>query len=320
MRALTRFVGHGARARRARGSGGLRVSADHRPARTTRAGRARNARRARRPRSGDSRRHPCAHQPAGVISRRARAGPRALRQVLHRCATPTTAAGGKRRSATGCFRSHPDLRAAATQDLTDGELFYIIENGVRFTGMPAFGTGQPGSGRRRSRCGSSSISSATCRGSRRRNSRGWKGSIRCNDHSPESAVSRSTRRGPPCGDQTGEARRLPAARVTRLRAQIGSNGFTPNSRLVSASPSVHPAPARPIATPMAASRDYRAKSRHARDGACRGAERDADSNLSWRRWTTARSGPSRARLGAREQERDDREQTEQPRLEAPRRR
>jgi mono/diheme cytochrome c family protein len=35
----------------------------------------------------------------------------------------------------------PDMRAAATQDLTDGELFYIIENGVRFTGMPAWGDG-----------------------------------------------------------------------------------------------------------------------------------------------------------------------------------
>jgi mono/diheme cytochrome c family protein len=35
----------------------------------------------------------------------------------------------------------PDMRLAATQDLTDGELFYIIENGVRLTGMPAWGDG-----------------------------------------------------------------------------------------------------------------------------------------------------------------------------------
>jgi mono/diheme cytochrome c family protein len=35
----------------------------------------------------------------------------------------------------------PDLRQAATQQLSDGELFYIIENGVRLTGMPAFGDG-----------------------------------------------------------------------------------------------------------------------------------------------------------------------------------
>jgi mono/diheme cytochrome c family protein len=37
----------------------------------------------------------------------------------------------------------PDMRAAETQGLTDGELFSIIENGVRLTGMPAWGTGTP---------------------------------------------------------------------------------------------------------------------------------------------------------------------------------
>jgi hypothetical protein len=31
------------------------------------------------------------------------------------------------------------MRSPATQELTDGELFYIIENGVRLTGMPAWG-------------------------------------------------------------------------------------------------------------------------------------------------------------------------------------
>ena len=39
------------------------------------------------------------------------------------------------------FPPAPDLRGAATQGLTDGEIFYIIENGIRFTGMPAFGAG-----------------------------------------------------------------------------------------------------------------------------------------------------------------------------------
>ena len=33
----------------------------------------------------------------------------------------------------------PDMRKPATQSMTDGELFYIIQNGVRFTGMPAWG-------------------------------------------------------------------------------------------------------------------------------------------------------------------------------------
>ncbi len=33
----------------------------------------------------------------------------------------------------------PDLRRPETQDLTDGEIHWIIQNGVRLTGMPAFG-------------------------------------------------------------------------------------------------------------------------------------------------------------------------------------
>jgi hypothetical protein len=32
-----------------------------------------------------------------------------------------------------------ELRRGPTQRLSDGELFYIIENGVRLTGMPAWG-------------------------------------------------------------------------------------------------------------------------------------------------------------------------------------
>jgi mono/diheme cytochrome c family protein len=39
------------------------------------------------------------------------------------------------------FPKAPDMRRPATQQLTDGELFYVIENGIRFTGMPAWGTG-----------------------------------------------------------------------------------------------------------------------------------------------------------------------------------
>jgi mono/diheme cytochrome c family protein len=35
----------------------------------------------------------------------------------------------------------PDMRLPATQGLSDGELFYIIENGVRLTAMPAWGGG-----------------------------------------------------------------------------------------------------------------------------------------------------------------------------------
>ena len=33
----------------------------------------------------------------------------------------------------------PDMRQPETQDLTDGEIYYIIHNGIRLTGMPAWG-------------------------------------------------------------------------------------------------------------------------------------------------------------------------------------
>ena len=41
----------------------------------------------------------------------------------------------------GMFPPAPDMRLPATQDLSDGALFYIIEHGVRFTGMPSWATG-----------------------------------------------------------------------------------------------------------------------------------------------------------------------------------
>ena len=38
----------------------------------------------------------------------------------------------------------PDMRKERTQRMTDGELFYIIENGIRLTGMPAWGGSEVG--------------------------------------------------------------------------------------------------------------------------------------------------------------------------------
>jgi mono/diheme cytochrome c family protein len=35
----------------------------------------------------------------------------------------------------------PDMREIETQSLTDGELFFVITNGIRLSGMPAFGSG-----------------------------------------------------------------------------------------------------------------------------------------------------------------------------------
>ena len=43
----------------------------------------------------------------------------------------------------GLFPPAPDMRLAATQQMTDGELFYVIEHGIRFTGMPGWSTGTP---------------------------------------------------------------------------------------------------------------------------------------------------------------------------------
>ena len=43
----------------------------------------------------------------------------------------------------GLYPKAPDMRRPATQDLSDGELFYLIEHGVKLTGMPAWGVGTP---------------------------------------------------------------------------------------------------------------------------------------------------------------------------------
>lgn len=46
---------------------------------------------------------------------------------------------GKTEIGQNLYPKAPDMRAAETQSLSDGELFYIIHNGIRFTGMPAWG-------------------------------------------------------------------------------------------------------------------------------------------------------------------------------------
>jgi mono/diheme cytochrome c family protein len=48
---------------------------------------------------------------------------------------------GQTEMGRGLYPRTPDMRLPETQALSDGALFYIIDNGVRFTGMPAFGTG-----------------------------------------------------------------------------------------------------------------------------------------------------------------------------------
>lgn len=47
---------------------------------------------------------------------------------------------GKTPMGQGLYPRAPDMRLPETQELGDGDLFYVIENGVRLTGMPAWGT------------------------------------------------------------------------------------------------------------------------------------------------------------------------------------
>jgi mono/diheme cytochrome c family protein len=49
--------------------------------------------------------------------------------------------GGDTAIGRGLYPRVPDMRGAATQSLTDGELFSIIEHGIRLTGMPGWGNG-----------------------------------------------------------------------------------------------------------------------------------------------------------------------------------
>jgi len=90
-----------------------------------------------------------------LIPARARAMPSPV------AATPDVLASGRAHFADHCATCHgndgrgktsygrrmfpraPDMTAEPTQSLSDGELFWIIENGVRMTGMPGFGDDDP---------------------------------------------------------------------------------------------------------------------------------------------------------------------------------
>lgn len=46
---------------------------------------------------------------------------------------------GRTPLAAGLYPPVPDMRTGYTQELSDGELFYIIKEGIRFSGMPGWG-------------------------------------------------------------------------------------------------------------------------------------------------------------------------------------
>jgi mono/diheme cytochrome c family protein len=47
--------------------------------------------------------------------------------------------GGDTELGHGLYPRAPDMRKSGTQSLTDGELYWIIHNGIRLSGMPAWG-------------------------------------------------------------------------------------------------------------------------------------------------------------------------------------
>jgi mono/diheme cytochrome c family protein len=78
------------------------------------------------------------------VSRSAAVLEEGLAHYADHCASCHAADGsGRTELGAGLFPKAPDMRAEATQRLTDAELFYVIEHGVRFTGMPAWSTGTP---------------------------------------------------------------------------------------------------------------------------------------------------------------------------------
>jgi len=81
------------------------------------------------PASASSLRNPVAATPEAIAEGR--------RHFDHDCAVCHGKDGsGRTEIAHGLYPKVPNLRHEA--DLTDGQLFYIIRNGVRFTGMPGW--------------------------------------------------------------------------------------------------------------------------------------------------------------------------------------
>jgi mono/diheme cytochrome c family protein len=95
---------------------------------------ARTARRTMIPAAARSRQNPEA-----ATSENVRSG---LEHWADHCATcHGNDGGGETEMGGGLYPRVPDMRLSETQTLSDGELFYIIENGVKLTGMPGWGTG-----------------------------------------------------------------------------------------------------------------------------------------------------------------------------------
>ena len=93
---------------------------------------ARNARRIAMPASASQLQNPAADTPENLHDAR-------LHFADHCAICHANDGSGDTMMGHNLYPKPPDLRLEQTQKLADGEIFWIIENGVRFTGMPAFG-------------------------------------------------------------------------------------------------------------------------------------------------------------------------------------
>jgi mono/diheme cytochrome c family protein len=120
---------------------------------------------------------------------------------------------GKTAIGPGLWPKAPDMRQPHTQNLTDGELFWIIENGIRFTGMPAWSTG---TGRRTGELASRSLHQAAADSHRRNQGHGI----------AQSGITGRSARGNSGGGSTQGRRRAPAGRPNRTGMARGTDTNT----------------------------------------------------------------------------------------------
>jgi len=95
---------------------------------------ARQARAMALPASAKARTNPIADSPEVLAEARAH-------WADHCAACHSNNGSGGAEMAKHMYPPAPDMRQPDTQNLSDGELFYIIQNGVRLTGMPSWGSG-----------------------------------------------------------------------------------------------------------------------------------------------------------------------------------
>lgn len=77
---------------------------------------------------------------ANPIPRSPEAVREGMQHFADHCATCHANSGsGDTEIGRNLYPKAPDMRAAGTQNLSDAEIYYIIENGIRLSGMPAWG-------------------------------------------------------------------------------------------------------------------------------------------------------------------------------------